>query len=199
MSSESSNASQTNKDSVLEPSALGREILVSGEEIITETKSLIWPRLIQPVLVIIVGIALYYVAAYLKPKYLETDFWNDFQWLVTTIMWIGPAIGIIGLLAFIVRLIRWKYTIFALTTKRILRRTGVLGRSYLDCSLGKVQNVEVRLSIISRIFKYGTIRIATARTKGEDIEWIDVKNPIGLQRQINEALEKYMKESSRTG
>jgi len=187
---------ETNKEVVHGPSVLGNEILVSGENIITESRPLIWPRFIPPIMVIIVGIAIYYLVTYLEPKYLPLDL-EGLSWLDTAILWIGPAIAIIGLLSFIIRLVKWKYTVYALTNKRILRRTGVFGRSYLDCSLGKVQNVEVRISILSRIFKFGTIRVATARTKGEDIEWTDVRNPIGLQRQINEALEKYMKEATR--
>src|SRR4030042_2342380 len=174
---------ETNKEVVHGPSVLGNEILVSGENIITESRPLIWPRFIPPIMVIIVGIAIYYLVTYLEPKYLPLDL-EGLSWLDTAILWIGPAIAIIGLLSFIIRLVKWKYTVYALTNKRILRRTGVFGRSYLDCSLGKVQNVEVRISILSRIFKFGTIRVATARTKGEDIEWTDVRNPIGLQRQI---------------
>ena len=198
MTSESSDAKvrETNKEVIRGPSALGNEILVSGEIIITESRPLIWPRFFPPILIIAIGIAIYYLVTYLEPKYLPLDL-EGLSWIDTAIVWFGPAIAIIGLLSFVIRLVKWKYTVYALTNKRIIRRTGVFGRSYLDCSLGKVQNVEVRISIFSRIFKFGTIRIATARTKGEDIEWTDVRNPIGLQRQINEALEKYMKEGPR--
>jgi uncharacterized membrane protein YdbT with pleckstrin-like domain len=176
---------------------LGREILVPGENIIMESRPLIWPHLIEPVLMLIVGVVLTWLIAYLKPKYLQFEFLESAKWIDVAISWIGPTITIIGFLSLLIRWLRWRYTIYALTNKRILRRTGVFGRSYLDCSLGKVQNVEVKMPVISRIFKFGTVRIATARTKGEDIKWMDVKDPIAMQRQINEALEKYLRDDMR--
>jgi uncharacterized membrane protein YdbT with pleckstrin-like domain len=178
------------KKTVYDPPVLGREILVSNEEIIVESRPLIWPHLFEPAMVVVISLVLTGFFIYLEPKYPEFELWRVVQW-------IALAIAIIGLLSLLSRLIRWRYTIYALTNKRILRRTGVFGRSYLDCSLGKVQNVEVKMSAISRIFGFGTIRIATARTKGEDIEWVDVKDPIGIQRQINEGLERFIKEDIR--
>jgi membrane protein YdbS with pleckstrin-like domain len=174
------------RKSVYGPPVLGREILVSNEEIIVESRPLIWPHLFEPALVVLIGVVLRVVVIYLEPKYLEFELWSIVKWGVL-------GIAIIGLFSMLLRFLRWRYTIYALTNKRILRRTGVFGRSYLDCSLGKVQNVEVKMSALSRIFRFGTIRIATARTKGDDIEWVDVKDPIGMQRQINESLERFMR------
>ena len=187
----------TKKEISYGPSVFGREILVSGENIITESRPIVWPSFFKPLVLIIFGGVVTWLLEYFKPDILKIDYIEDITWFGTLISWIGPAIIIIGFLSLLVRFLRWRYTIYALTNKRVLRRTGVFNRSYLDCSLSKVQNVEVRMSFISRIFKFGTIRIATARTKGEDIEWIDVKNPIALQRQINEALEKYTRENVR--
>ena len=178
------------RKSVFNPPVLGRDILVSDEEIIVESRPLIWPHLFEPVLVVIIGVVLLELVIYLEPKHLEFELWSMVKWGVF-------GIAIIGLFSVLFRFLRWRYTIYALTNKRILRRTGVFGRSYLDCSLGKVQNIEVKMSALSRILGFGTIRIATARTKGEDIEWVDVKNPIGMQKQINEGLERFIKEDIR--
>jgi uncharacterized membrane protein YdbT with pleckstrin-like domain len=169
---------------------LGSEILVSDEEIIVESRPLVWPHLFEPAMVLLIGVALVILFVYLEPKYPEFEFWNIVKWTVF-------GIAIISLLSLLIRWLKWRYTIYALTNKRILQRTGVFGRSYLDCSLGKVQNIEVKMSAFSRIFGFGTIRIATARTKGEDIEWVDVRDPIGIQRQINERLERFIKEDIR--
>jgi len=179
-------------------SVFGKEMLVSGEEIITESRPVVWPSSLKPLMLIVAGVVINWLIGLLRPKYMELDFLANIKWIDTAISWIGPAIMIIGALSLLMRWIRRRYTIYALTNKRILRRSGVFSRSYLDCSLGRVQNVEVMMSFISRIFKFGNIRIASARTKGEDIEWLDVKNPIGLQREITESLEKYMRENSRS-
>jgi len=177
----------------------GKEILISGEKIITESRPVVWSSSFKPITLIIAGILVNWLIRYFRPEYLKVDYIANTGWIDTVILWIGPAIMIIGAFSLLIRWIRRNYTIYALTNKRILRRSGVFSRAYLDCSLSKVQNVEVLMSPISRIFKFGNIRVATARTKGEDIEWLDVKNPIGLQRQINEALEKYLKENNRPG
>jgi uncharacterized membrane protein YdbT with pleckstrin-like domain len=187
----------TKKEISYGPSVFGRDILVSGENIIAESRPIVWPSFFAPVVLMIFGGLVTWLLGYFKQDILNIDLIEGITWFDTLIWWIGPAIIIIGFLSLLVRFLRWRYTIYALTDKRVLRRTGVFNRSYLDCSLSKVQNVEVRMSFISRIFRFGTIRIATARTKGEDIEWIDVKNPIALQRQINEALEKYNRENLR--
>lgn len=164
--------------------------MVSDEEVIMESRPLIWPHLLEPAMVLVIGVVLAGLLKYLEPKYLDFELWSIVKWGIL-------AVVVIGLLSLLIRWLKWKYTIYTLTNKRILRRTGVFGRSYLDCSLGKVQNVEVKISALSRIFGFGTIRIATARTKGEDIEWVDVKDPIGIHRQINESLERFMKEDLR--
>ncbi len=178
-------------------STFGKEILVSGESIISESRPVVWPSSFKPLLLIVTGIIVNWLIRYFRPEYLKVDYIADTGWIDTVILWIGPAIMIIGALSLLIRWVRRNYTIYALTNKRILRRSGVFSRAYLHCSLGKVQIVEVMMSPLSRIFKFGNIRIATARTKGKDIEWLDVKNPLSLQRQINEAQEKYLKENTR--
>ena len=178
------------KKFVFGPPVLGREILVSNEEIVVESRPLIWPHLFEPAIVVVISVVLAGLFRYLEPKYPEFELWSVVEWTAI-------VIAIIGLLSLLFKWLRWRYTIYALTNKRILKRTGVFGRSYLDCSLGKVQNVEVKMSAISRIFRFGTIRIATTRTKGEDIEWVNVKDPIVIQRQINEGLERFMREELR--
>jgi membrane protein YdbS with pleckstrin-like domain len=166
---------------------LDSEILISGEEIITESHPVIWPHLVEPGIVAIISATLAGVFFYLEPKFPDFPLWKLAEWIVLAIM-------IISLLSIFLRWLQLRYTIYALTNKRILHRTGVFARSYVDCSLGKVQNVEVKMSALSRTLGFGTIRIATARTKGDDIAWVNVKDPIGLQKQINENLEKFIKQ-----
>ena len=172
---------------ILRPIDLGEDILLTDEKVIVESRPLIWPHLFEPVITMVAGITLVVLVRYFEQKYVEFDYWHIAGW-------VALAVLIIGIISVLIRWLRWRYTVYALTNKRILRRTGVLGRSYLDCSLSKVQNVEVRMSALSRMFKFGTVKVATARTKGDDIEWIDIKDPLGIQRQINESLERFIKE-----
>jgi len=170
------------------PRVLGTEILVSGEEVTVESRPVAWLHLLEPAFAVVVGLVIMGLAGYLEQRYPEFEYWY-------AVRWTGIGVALIAAVSLLSAWLRWRYTIYALTNKRILRRTGVFGRSYLDCSLGKVQNVEVTMTPLGRILNFGTIRIATARTKGQDIEWTDVRGPILMQRLINEALERHNKDS----
>ena len=183
-------ASVAEERAIYGPRVLGREILVSGEEIKVESRPVAWLRLLDPAFGVLVGLAVIVLAGYLETQYPEFAFWY-------VVRWMGLGFAVIAGVSLLATWLRWKYTVYALTNKRILKRTGVFGRSYLDCSLGKVQNVEVTMTLLGRIFKFGTIRIATARTKGADIEWLQVREPILMQKLINEALERFSRDSAK--
>ncbi len=165
----------------------GKEVLISNEEVVLEARPLVWPHLFKPVMSVIILSFLEWLVFYFSSRYPEFAYWNIAEW-------VGLGIICISLISLVLTWLKWRFTIYALNNKRVLQRKGVFGRSYLGCSLAKVQNVEVKISPLSRVFKFGTIRIATAQTQGDDIEWVDVKEPISLQRHITEGLEKFARE-----
>ncbi|MFC1958388.1 PH domain-containing protein [Chloroflexota bacterium] len=166
-----------------------KELLTTGEHMVLETRPVVWPKLIGSMIVLIVGIAFYISVPYLE----KTIRYDNIPWDIVN--WISIAILLLGMLSAVIRWFRWKYTFYGITNKRILRQRGIIANSYVDCSLGKIQNLYVDISILGKLFGYGTVRVASAATAGIELNWVDVKEPLKVQREINEAIEKYEKET----
>ena len=170
---------------------LERDLLIQGEEILFQAKPLPWLKLGEPLVAIITALAFLLVLPYLSKTYPEVgkvdmeDFWIILRWFGLFIL----AIGIIG---FVARWFRWYFRIYIVTNKRVIEGSGTIGRSYIDCSLGRIQNIMVRISILGRIVGYGTLRITTASNSKFALEWANIRDPLSIQRIINEAVENYM-------
>ena len=115
------------------------------------------------------------------------------------IRWFGQGIMLIGAIIMIKRILEWQHTIYVLTNKRVLRQKGIFGRSYVDCGLNKIQNLYIDISAFGRMLGYGNVRIAAAGTAGIEIEWEGVRDPLGVQRELNEAIESYLNRDKRSG
>ena len=181
---------------ILQRQTLERDVLIQGEEILLHTRPLAWLKLGEPLVTIIIASAFLLVLPHLSKTYPEVgqvdmeDFWIILRWF-------GLFILAIGVIALVTRWFRWYFRIYIITNKRVIEGSGIIGRSYIDCSLGRIQNIMVRISILGRIFGYGTLRITTASNSKFILEWANIRNPLGIQRKINEAVESYM--SSSTG
>ena len=174
---------------------LERDVLIQGEEILYRTKPLPLLKLGEPLLVIIIVLVFLLVLPYLSKTFPEVgkvdmvDFWIILRWF-------GLGILLIGTIALVARWFRWYFRIYMITNKRVIEGSGTLGRSYIDCSLGRIQNTMVNISILGRMLGYGTVRITTASNSKFAIKWENVRDPLGIQRKISEAVESYMSASS---
>lgn len=73
----------------------------------------------------------------------------------------------------------------AITDKRVLAKTGFISRHTVDISLTKLQNLEIRQSVLARIFRYGEIEINGFGVH-EKIPYIS--NPIKFKKEADEYL-----------
>jgi membrane protein YdbS with pleckstrin-like domain len=72
-------------------------------------------------------------------------------------LWLaGVAIVVVGAVA---PVWRWWRSEFAVTSERLVVRTGVLGRRAIDLPLAKVETIEVQQGLIGRLLGYGTLGI----------------------------------------
>ena len=86
--------------------------------------------------------------------------WPDTLWL----LWLSLGGLILGLLLFFYHWIGWYYSIFIVTNQRVQQtsQTGVFGKSVIDLSLSKIQNISYNIpGFFGEIFKFGTIVIQT--------------------------------------
>ena len=163
------------------PRLIPTNILTASEVPLVETRPLLWIRLIGPILFTVLGIG---ISAF---AYAYFDLGGGNEW----ILYICAGIFIFGLFWIILRLLRWRYTVYAATNKRVLEQSGIIGKDYVDCPLEKIQNVYLQISIIGRLFDFGTIRIATAGAGWVEMIWQDVKQPRITQRILNQIIDEF--------
>ncbi|UCH43399.1 MAG: PH domain-containing protein, partial [Dehalococcoidales bacterium] len=112
--------------------------------------------------------------------------------------WFGIAIMALSLLAFLVRSLKWWSTVYGITNKRILVKTGVVGRSYIDCSLGKIHNLQVKVPVHGRLLGFGSVSIIVSASSSTEILWENVRDPLRVQRELNEAVERFTQDGYET-
>ena len=100
------------------------------------------------------------------------------------------ALAIIGLRLFW-QMLDWLSHVYVLTDQRIIRVMGVLNVQVFECPLQKVQQTDLILPLIQRLFWLGSIGFATAGTAGHEAFWLMVNKPLGVHKKIVETLRRY--------
>jgi uncharacterized membrane protein YdbT with pleckstrin-like domain len=81
-------------------------------------------------------------------------------------------------------------TEFAITTRRIVIKYGILSRNVEEAPLDKIQNISLRQGVLGRLVNYGTIVVQTAATFGRDT-FPYVRNPIKFRKCVSEQIDLY--------
>ena len=174
---------------------LPADILTSGERPLYEARPVLWPLLVRPALLLVVGIAIVIVAQQVPLGFIHSIMQElSLTAIRSIIWWLGIVILAAGLLGVLIRYVRWRYTVYAITNQRILQQTGIIGKSYATCSLSKVQTSYLQITVLGRILNFGTIRMATAGTGSIEMQWSGVKHPRNVHRILNETLEQYRRD-----
>jgi membrane protein YdbS with pleckstrin-like domain len=159
------------------PSLIPRDILIEGEEPLFETRPVLWLQLMLPILFIIVGVGIL-VSVYFH-FHIKEILYGCGGWFLLGALW--------ALLAWF----RWRHIIFAVTNFRVLRQTGLVNKSYVDCPLRGVHNVNLDISMWGKINHFGTVRISGG---GVEIEWESIDEPREAHRILNEIVEQYRRQ-----
>jgi uncharacterized membrane protein YdbT with pleckstrin-like domain len=94
----------------------------------------------------------------------------------------GLAILAVGLIGLVTAWIRQTSSEFAVTTRRVIIKTGFLSRRTIELNMSKVESVQVDQDIIGRFLNYGTITvIGTGGTK-EPFQMID--DPLSFRHAV---------------
>ena len=159
------------------PSLIPRDILIEGEEPLFETRPVLWLQLMPPIVFIIVGVGIL-VSVY-------------FHFHIKEILYGCGGFFLLGALWALLAWYRWRHTIFAATNFRVLRQTGLVNKSYVDCPLRGVQNINLDISMWGRINGFGTVRISGG---GVEIDWESIDEPREAHRILNEIVEQYRRQ-----
>lgn len=79
------------------------------------------------------------------------------------------------------RIITYWTSEFAVTTRRVIMKQGLIRRKTMELMLGKVDSLSVDQSILGRIFGFGTVRISVAV---ETQPFSFLANPLEFRRQV---------------
>jgi ribosomal protein L40E len=159
------------------PSLIPRDILIEGEEPLFETRPVLWLQLMPPIVFIIVGVGIL-IATY-------------FPFRVTGILYGCGGVFLVGMLWAFLAWNRWRHTIFAATNFRVLRQTGITNKSYVDCPLRSVHNINLDISMWGKINRFGTLHISGG---GVDIEWESIDEPREAHKILNQIVEQYRRQ-----
>ncbi len=173
------------------PSRLPPAMLTAGETPLYETRPVWLPLLFKPALLIILGIV---IAGSLPGPVMTIGLLQELDIARLAggiIRWTGIIIVLLGGLGGLFRLGRCLSTIYSLTDRRIMTQSGLVSRSYVDCSLDKIHSTYLTISILGRLLDYGTLRIVTGDRSDTDILWRDIRAPVLAHRAVNEAIKQF--------
>lgn len=136
--------------------------LQPGEEIIYKAKLHIF-LFLQPVVLLLLGWWLY-----------GTD--------AKVLHYGGIFLLFIGLVSLVQRIMVKLGSVYAVTNKRVILKTGIISRKAVDLVLAKCEGLHIKQSVLGRIFNYGTITVTTG---GATSSYPFIADPLAFRREIN--------------
>ena len=123
---------------------------------------------------------------------------NSYQWpgFMSSVpdglrSWIGDLFALLfllGLLWIVVRYFRWRSTVFAVTSRRVIIQHGILSRDFDEIPVTQVRGVDVHMSFGQRILGYGTVRVSSeGGTRLGNEDWKGIPKPFKFQKVIENA------------
>lgn len=103
------------------------------------------------------------------------------------ILLICVAISVVVLLSGFADYLRWNSEQYIVTDRRVIQVRGIFNKRVIDSSLEKINDVEMRQSVLGRMFNFGTIEILTAAGE-EGANLMDrIESPLEFKRAMIEA------------
>jgi uncharacterized membrane protein YdbT with pleckstrin-like domain len=102
--------------------------------------------------------------------------------------WLLLAVIVVCVGWLLVRYVKWTTTNFAVTSHRLIYRSGVLSKQGVEIPLERVNNVNFHQSLFERIIAAGDLLIESAGTDGRQ-RFTDIKHPERVQNLIHAQIE----------
>jgi len=94
---------------------------------------------------------------------------------------------------FLIKLLSFSNTAYAYSNKRIMIRTGFIGTDFKTIDYDKISDIEVKVSVIEKMFDVGTVRFYSGRTENTDNgikkltdRWIAITNPYEIFKMVKQ-------------
>lgn len=152
-----------------------KKLLAEDETVVLETHPH-WKVLVVPVFELLVVLA---VAGFLLGAIEET-------WARWTTVGVGL---LLVLILFLVPFLRWRTTMFVITTKRVVTREGILTRSGRDVPLNRINDVSFSHNLLERLLRCGTLTVESAGERGQ-VVLTDIPRVAEVQHRLYELTER---------
>lgn len=94
----------------------------------------------------------------------------------------GILLLFFGLVSLIQRIMVKIGSVYAVTNKRVILKTGVVSRRAVDLVLAKCEGLQIKQSVMGRIFGFGTITVTTG---GAGSSYPFIADPLRFKKEIN--------------
>lgn len=151
------------------------KLLADGEEVVLDLHPH-WKRLVVPVLVLLVLLGL--------TGFLLAQVDDGTGRLVIAVVAVVLALAFV-----LVPVLRWRTTLFVVTNRRVVVRTGVLSREGRDVPLSRINDVTFSHDLLERVLGCGTLVVESAGERGQ-VTLSEVPHVENVQRTLYELVEK---------
>ena len=151
------------------------KLLADGEQVVLDLHPH-WKRLVLPVLVLLVLLGL--------TGFLIAQVDDGTGRLVIVVVAVVLAIVFV-----LVPVLRWRTTLFVVTTRRVVVRTGVLSRQGRDVPLSRINDVTFSHDLLERMLGCGTLVVESAGERGQ-VTLSEVPHVESVQRTLYELVEE---------
>lgn len=151
-------------------------LLQDGEELILDLRPH-WLAIAPPAGVLVIAVALGVGALVVGGNALKAT---------------SGIVLLVGLLYFALRYMRWATTNFAVTSERIVYRSGLIARRATQMPLEKINTVDFRQGIFERMIGSGDLIIESGSDAGV-ATFSDVRKPLAVQQEINRQMDRHEK------
>jgi uncharacterized membrane protein YdbT with pleckstrin-like domain len=99
----------------------------------------------------------------------------------------GVALLVCGVVVILMGIVRRNATEIALTNRRVVIKTGLVGRKTIELLLSKVESIEVSETALGRMLGYGTIVVIG--TGGTPEPFDQVAHPLDFRSRVQQQIE----------
>lgn len=106
----------------------------------------------------------------------------------TAKMVVGAGVTLLWILLAVVPFMRWKFTMFVLTSDRLITRHGVIAKHSREIPLERINDVAFSQTVLERILGAGDLLIESAGERGQT-RIADIRKPDEIQLMIFKQIE----------
>ncbi|WP_059009740.1 PH domain-containing protein [Streptomyces specialis] len=107
-----------------------------------------------------------------------------------TAVWAILGVAVVAAVwRWLVPLLKWRSTVYFLTTKRLHKRAGFLTKTGTSIPLSRVNDVTFKATLWQRIMGYGTLRVQSASEHGQ-MTLRAVPEPEALKNRVYQAIDE---------